>query len=616
MRIRFEPSGVTTQAAAGATLLDAARGAGVEIENVCGGRGTCGKCRVIATGALAPLTALETRGLSEAEVRAGYRLACQAVIQGDAEVVVPEESRLSRVSILADGVQRAMRLEPWATRHTLRIAAATLEDQVSDLENVQRHWPAGAQGSPGRSCPYEFSLGALRELPAALRAQRGEITLTAVDEQVVRISAGRGVARLLGIAFDIGTTTVVGYLMDLESGAQLAVSSLLNPQTRYGDDVVSRIDFATRDAQGLRTLQSEVVGALNKIISATAAAAGVPVSDILAMSVVGNTTMQHLLLGISPEALARAPYVPVVTQALRVRAEDLGLILDSEARVWVLPNIAGWVGADTVGVILSTGMAKQDEIALAIDIGTNGEMVLGSRERLITCSTAAGPAFEGAHLSCGMRAADGAIDVITMDGDVHWHAIGEGAPRGICGSGLVDMVAAMLYTGIIDETGMMQAPEALHADGYAALAQRLSQVGRQREFELVSAAEGAGGRAVKVTQRDVRELQLAKGAIRAGIQILLKELGIGPEGVQKVYLAGAFGNYIRPTSALAIGLIPHFPHAEIVPVGNAAGSGAKLALLSTTARAEATAILRHVEYLELSGRPDFQDEFAEAMAFA
>jgi len=551
---------------------------------------------------------MEARGLTAKELSDGYRLACQATILGDVEVVVPEESRISRVSILSAGVHRAVELRPWIRKQTIRVPEATLERQVADMQNLQ-------QAMGPRYDGLKPTLRALRQLPTALREGNGLVTLLIADGQIVRIDAGAGPDQLLGIAFDIGTTTVVGYLLDLETGAQLSVSSLLNPQTRYGDDVVSRIDFSMRDdGKGLHTLQREIVRAMNQIISDTTKAAGARPEDVLGVAVVGNTTMHHLFLGISPAALARSPYVPAVTEATCVTAKDLGLTIYPEGHVWVLPNIAGWVGADTVGVILATGVHEHEGMALAIDIGTNGEMALGSRERLLTCSTAAGPAFEGAHLSCGMRAADGAIDAVNIDSDVRWHAIGNSAPRGICGSGLVDLVAEMLRAGVIDATGMMQSPEALRSNGAEQLATRLRQ-GRQKEFLLVDASNGAAGRELVVTQRDIRELQLAKGAIRAGIQILMKELGIGPESVTRVYMAGAFGNYIKPSSALAIGLIPHFPNAEIVPVGNAAGSGARMALLSESAREEASRILSHVEYLELSGRPDFQDEFAEAMIF-
>lgn len=608
MKVRFEPFGVTTHIEAGKTLLDAAVAAGVEIESICGGRGTCAKCKVIATRGLSAPNAQELKKLSDAELRSGYRLACQAIIEDDVEVVVPEESRISRVSILQDGIKHNSQFEPWVQRHTLHVPEATLANQISDFENVRNSWRA-ANGTE-----FTPTLRALRQLPGALRARGGHITLVAVDERIVRIEAGDGPERILGIAFDIGTTTVVGYLINLETGEQIAVSSLLNPQTRYGDDVVSRIDFG-QDEENLQTLQRDIVQALNKIIAETAQTASVNTQDIMAMTVVGNTTMHHLFLGISPAALARSPYVPVTIQSLCLRAEELGIGIYPDAQVCVLPNIAGWVGADTVGVILATDLHNHESIALAIDIGTNGEMALGSRERLLTCSTAAGPAFEGAHLSCGMRAADGAIDVVRIDGDVYWHTIGNSAPRGLCGSGLVDLVAAMLDQGIIDNTGMMQNGETLHANGRPKLSERIRQNGRQRDFLLVESEEGAGGRPVIVTQRDVRELQLAKGAIRAGIEILMKELGVGPKDVRRVYLAGAFGNYIKPESALRIGLIPHFPNAEIVPVGNAAGSGAKMALISRSMRRQAERVLEHVEYLELSGRPDFQDEFAQAMVF-
>jgi uncharacterized 2Fe-2S/4Fe-4S cluster protein (DUF4445 family) len=333
------------------------------------------------------------------------------------------------------------------------------------------------------------------------------------------------------------------------------------------------------------------------------------------MTAVGNTTMQHLLLGVDPSALARSPYVPVVAEAVSIPAQRLGLAIHPEAHVWALASIAGWVGADTVAVILATGQHQADEISLAIDIGTNGEMTLGSRQRLVACSTAAGPAFEGAHLSCGMRAASGAIDQVSIDGDVHWRTIENAPPRGICGSGLVDLVAQMLDAEILRESGMMHDAQHLADLGQSALAARIRSEGRHRAFDLVLPQEGADGRPVRVSQRDIRELQLAKGAIRAGIEILLEELGIGHADVARVYLAGAFGNYIRPESALRIGLMPAFPNAEIVPVGNAAGSGAKLALLSQSARDETRGIVRLVEYLELSILPEFQDQFAASMVF-
>jgi len=613
MRVRFQPFGVRAEVGGSATILQVAQRAGVEIEAVCGGRGTCGKCRVIARGPLSPLTAPEQQALSPEEIAQGYRLACQATVRGDIDVVIPEESRRSRVSILSAGAVEEIALDPWVRRIPLRLSAATLADQLPDLENVQQ----AAEAALGRRLC--LSLAALQQLPGAIRAGSGQadagpVTLIEVDDEVIQIHAGAGPPRLLGIAFDIGTTTVVGYLLDLETGEQLAVSSQLNPQTRFGDDVVSRIAHAG-SAEGLAELQRAVLGAVDEIIAATTAQIDARPGDVLALVAVGNTTMHHLLLGIDPTALAQAPYVPVATPAMRVRACELGLSLHPGAAIWLLPNIAGWVGADTVGVILSSRLYEQEELGLAIDIGTNGEMALGSRERLLTCSTAAGPAFEGAQISCGTRAADGAIDRVEINHDVTWHTIGETPPRGLCGSGLVDLIAGMLNTGIVNASGRIEPREKLLEAGRPALAQRIVGAGRNRELELVEPENGAGGRGLRVTQRDVRELQLAKGAIRAGIEILLQELGATADDVRVVYLAGAFGNYISPESALAIGLMPAFRNARIAPIGNAAGTGARMALLSRTERDNASALLAHIEYLELSGRPDFQEHFADAMLF-
>ncbi|MBC7335484.1 MAG: DUF4445 domain-containing protein, partial [Clostridia bacterium] len=380
---------------------------------------------------------------------------------------------------LSAGVERRVDLEPWVSRRVVSIPKPTLAEPSADLVRLEAVW---AKQWPE---PLKPTLRALQQLPLAVRAAEGLVTLLCADDEVVRIEPGQGPPRLLGLALDIGTTTVVGYLLDLETGRQLAVSSLLNPQTRYGDDVVSRIEFSQHEG-GLATLQREIVAAINHIIEETVALAtaagegGISADAILAMTVVGNTTMQHLFLGISPAALAQSPYVPAMTAAQCLRAHELGINIYPDAHVWTLPNIAGWVGADTVGVLLATGIYQDQEIGLAIDIGTNGEMALGSQERLITCSTAAGPAFEGAHLSCGMRAADGAIDAVHMNEDVHWHSIGGAPPRGICGSGLVDLVAEMLRVGVINTAGFMGDGEALRNNGQAKLADRLRQIGRQR----------------------------------------------------------------------------------------------------------------------------------------
>ncbi|NLT74476.1 MAG: DUF4445 domain-containing protein [Chloroflexi bacterium] len=611
MPVRFLPNDAQHEAQSGETILQVAERAGIPIERVCGGRGTCGKCRVVVVeGELSPLTSSERSSLSPEQLSAGYRLACQARVTSSEDVLlrIPAESQVEPVRILSSGTSDVAPQDPWVTRHHLQVPPAGLADQTADLDAVLAVWRSRY------SDPLRLDLSALRQLPAALREEDGRITLIKARDRVIDVRAGHATTPLMGIAFDIGTTTVVGFLMDLETGEELAVASELNPQTKHGDNVIARIEYAESQA-GLESLQAEIVGALNRIIDATTKAEGCAREDVLAATVVGNTTMQHLLLGISPVHLARSPYVPVYTTAQCVAAKDLKLGCHPEACIWLLPNIAGWVGADTVAVLLATGIYLDAEPALAIDIGTNGEMAMGSRERLIACSTAAGPAFEGAHISCGMRASSGAIEQVWVDDEVHWRAIADAPARGVCGSGLVDAISELLRVGVIDNQGRMGNPEALAARGLRHLAHRLQGENRHRVFHLTGSDDSENGSLVSLTQRDVRELQLAKGAVRAGIEIMMKELGLHAEDIRKVYLAGAFGNYIQPSSALGIGLLPSFPNAQLLPVGNAAGSGARQALLSYRACEIASELPSRVEYLELSGRPDFQEEFVEAMLF-
>lgn len=602
----FRPTGQSVRVARGTLLSDAALRAGVAIEQVCGGKGTCGKCRVkLLSGDLGPPTEADRRHLSPAELDEGFRLACQARVASDALVEVGWASAAAGVAILVEGLLAPVPLEPLVKKTCLRVPPATLDHPLADYESLARMLPG--------SEPPRVSLEALRRLPRALRAADGLVTVVHAAGHLLSVEPGDTRDALYGFACDIGTTTVVGYLLDLTTGQRLSVASTLNPQTRFGDDVVSRIGHAGRDAQGLEALRSTIVAAINDLLAQAAAEAGIDRQQVYALSVVGNTTMHHLFLGLSPAALGRSPYVPVVTGPLELPAGDVGLSAHPAARLFVLPNIAGFVGADTVGVLLATRLLHGDGVRLAIDIGTNGEMALGSRARMLSCSTAAGPAFEGAQLTHGMRAADGAIDRVDIDGDVHVHAIGQGPLRGICGSGAVDAIAALRRLEIIDATGRLLSRDEVAARTSPALARRLVRHRQGAAFVLAEAAQTAIGGPIVLTQRDVRQVQLAKGAMRAGVEILLGELGAAPEDVVEVCLAGAFGNYIRPESALTIGLMPRFPRAAITPVGNAAGAGAQMALLSREAWAEAAALTSQVEYIELSLRQDFQQVFAEAM---
>ncbi len=590
-------------------MTAAAAQVGVAIEQVCGGKGTCGKCKVkLLSGALSPLTETERRHLSDQEIASGFRLACQAAVVEDASVEVGWASAAAGVAILVEGLLESVALDPLVRKTTVRVPPATLEDQVADYEALLRALPANDER------PLEPTVDALRLLPGALRAAEGLLTIVRAGKHLISVEPGDTQRSLFGFACDIGTTTVVGYLLDLTSGERVAVASTLNPQTRFGDDVVSRIDVAQRDASGLEALRSAIVEAMNDLIGQTVQQAGIAREQVYALSVVGNTTMHHLFLGLSPEALGRSPYVPVIASPLELRAGDAGLRAHPEARLFVLPNIAGFVGADTVGVLLATRLQNSDQIRLAVDIGTNGEMALGSRSRLLACSTAAGPAFEGAQLTHGMRAADGAIDhVDIVDGDLTIHSIGRGKLRGICGSGTVDAIAALRRLEVIDATGRLLTREEVGAHIGDGLRKRLVSHAHGGAFVLAPTEQTVIGEPIVLTQRDVRQIQLGKGAIRAGIEILMKELAIAPEQVVEVCLAGAFGNYIRPASALTIGLVPPFPRATITPVGNAAGAGAQMALLSRRAWEEAAAFWAQVEYIELSLRQDFQQVFMEAI---
>jgi uncharacterized 2Fe-2S/4Fe-4S cluster protein (DUF4445 family) len=622
-----------------ATLRDAALLAGTPIAGTCGGKGTCGKCRVQTQGDLSPVTPAETRFLSPGDLAAGYRLACQARPLGDvlaSLVAVP-----SAPAILTGG--RPVRIAVAPSVRRLALAVPGPSGTLSDEERVRR--ALAAAGHP-RS---RFSLHALRLLPdrlhQALRLAREtpepagqpgvsgapsvRLLVTLAGDEIVDVEASSLAPRpvptgdppLYGMAFDIGTTTVVGYLLDLATGRQAAVVSCLNPQAAFGADVISRLTLALTDPQGLTRLREAIRLTLNDLITQATAAMGIDRERIYEVTVAGNTAMHHMFLGISPVGLAYAPYSPAVTAPLDLAAADVGLRIAPAGRAYVLPNIAGYVGADTAAVIVATGLDRAKRLKLAIDIGTNGEIVLGSRHRLVCCSTAAGPAFEGARISRGMIASQGAADRVDLAaGDIRLHVIDGGPAVGICGSGLVDLVAILLQAGLVMPSGRFASPRSLPSQIPPALAARLVPGDRGMEFVLHAPAGPQASTAstpsrLTVTQHDLRELQLAKGAMRAGMEVLLRELGVSAEDVTEVYLAGAFGNYVRPASAQAIGLLPHFPNARLTPVGNAAGTGARMALVSTAARRRLARLPARVDYVELAARADFQDIFMQALGF-
>lgn len=611
-RVRFVPVGRDVvdrevYVASGTTVKDAISMADLDLDFPCGGMGKCGKCRIrVREGAFAP-TGTEQKHLGGDEIARGFRLACLANIQGDTVIELPEAPGHK---ILAAGSEKNVRIDPHLVKTYLELEPPSLDDQTPDWERLR----AGLRGA-GRAVGEQVRCELLRDLPQALRRSSWRVTAVTGKDEVLGLEELDTTETMRGLAFDIGTTTVVGYLMDLHTGRELAVVSDLNPQTRYGADVVSRIAFASHQKEGLGKLNEAIVASLNRLTGEAAGQAGIAPEEIYTVSVVGNTCMQHLFLGINPRHLALAPYVPVIKQPAVLAAQELGLHINRAGQVYVLPNIAGYVGSDTVGVLLAAELDRSEEIKLIIDIGTNGEIALGSKKRMIACSAAAGPAFEGSQVSSGMRGAAGAIDHVHFEKGLKVSVIGETEPRGICGSGLLDAVAGLFEQGIIDYRGVIQPPDRLPAGAARYGGGILELENGMRAFLLVDAAKTAHGRPILITQKDIRELQMAKGAIAAGIGVLLERLGIGVDEIGEALLAGAFGSFLDPRSACAIGLIPQALAARVRPIGNAAGSGAKAALLSRGEYRRAGLIADSVEYVELSAYPKFNRLFTGSLYF-
>lgn len=604
-KVTFYPMDKEIEIPVGTPLKKAMDLAEVDFDFPCGGRGRCGKCRLQIRKGSVPPSDSDYDHLDEDELKAGFRLACAVKVQDDLVVELPLAEAEGH-KILVDAAEREMELKPHLRKIYRDVPRPSLKDQQPDWDRLRN-----ALGD--RS--YRISHSALQALPGVLREKKFSCTAVAAGNEVTGVEAGDTTGRMFGMAFDIGTTTVVGYLMDLLTGKQLGVASRMNPQTKYGADVISRITYVGQEAGGLERLQKAIIEAMNRIIEEAVGDAGYVREDVYAVSVVGNSCMHHLFLGLDPKHIALAPYVPVTGSPQDVDARTLGIQINPAGKVYVLPNIAGFVGADTVGVVLATEMDQSSEIRLAIDIGTNGEMVLGTRDRLLACSTAAGPAFEGAQISCGMRGTKGAIDSVQLGEDITYTTIGDGKPKGICGSGLIDAIAVMLAAGIIDHRGRILSGNQLSGTKAERFASRVVKHEGVTSF-LLAAAEGtAHDRPLFITQRDVRELQLAKGAIAAGVEILLEKYGIGPEDVAEVILAGAFGNYLDKHSACAIGLIPSCLEDRVKPVGNAAGTGAKVALLSAAEYRRAARITSFVEYEELAAYPKFTEIFSMALYF-
>ena len=602
--LRFEPSGRQVRVPAGVSVFDAASWNGIAIDSTCGGHGTCKKCKVrMLDGAAAP-SALDIRAFSPDELRDGWRLACRVLADSDARIDVPPLATRPKAATV--GVGRQVILRPAVQKRYLELDEPSLADQRSDIERILD----GVDDLELRP-----DLHALRVAGRALRAADFKVTAVIVDEALIDVQPGDTSGRLFGIAFDLGTTTVVATLLDLSTGTPVAVASALNQQQPFGADVITRISATMMDPDTLARLTALAQQTLAELAAEACAAGGIDPAEVYEVALAGNATMTHIVLGIDPEPLGVAPFILATRLLPEVLAAELGIPAHPRARAVIFPPFGAYVGGDITAGLLASGMDRDARTRLFIDIGTNCEIVLGNRDWLLATAAPAGPAFEGAAIRCGMRAADGAIEVVTMTPDgLELKVIGD-TEAGLCGSGLVDAVTGLVRLGLLDSSGRLVSEERA-AELAPGLADRLTQLGAERVFVLHWLGEpGNVSRSVYLSQRDVRELQFAKAAIATGWRILLEEAGLEPGDIQQVLLAGSFGSYLSPANAIRLGLVPDIPVLRVVSAGNVAGEGAKMALLSVRERAGGLALLEEVRYVELSDRADFNDRFVDQLAF-
>jgi uncharacterized 2Fe-2S/4Fe-4S cluster protein (DUF4445 family) len=603
VRVRFLPDGADVRVPSGTPVFDAASWNGIAIDSTCGGHGTCKKCRVRIAAGEVPIDALDPRAFTPQELREGWRLACRAGARGDLVVEVPPLQTRPKAALA--GVGRHVILRPAVQKRHVVLEEPTMDDQRSD---VQRLLDAIDDLEP------RVALAVVRKLGRTLRDNAFSVTAVIVDEDLIDVEPGDTTDRRYAIAFDIGTTTVVATLLDLDSGQPLAVASMLNRQQPHGADVITRISATMVDQRALSSLTQRAHETVAELVAEVCAAAGVQPHEVYEITVCGNVTMMSLALGIDPEPLSMAPFVVSTHDFGALRAADFGAEVHPHAPAFAFPSLGAYVGGDIVAGMLATGLTRDRRLRLFIDVGTNSEIALGSAERVLATAAPAGPAFEAAQIRCGMRAAEGAIESVRIsDEDIELGVIGDVEPVGICGSGLVDAVAELVHCGLLDHSGRFAPPEDA-AELQPGLAARLEMIGEERVFVLAWRSDQPA-ESVFISQRDIRELQFAKASIATGWGILMRELGVEAGDVTQVLLAGSFGAYLTPLSAVRIGLVPKLALPRIVSAGNVAGEGAKIAALSSRERAEALSILREVEYVELSGRADFNDAFIDQLAF-
>ena len=596
VRLRYLPDGAEVRVPGNTNVFDAASWNGIAIDSTCGGYGTCKKCKVRVVEGELPMTSVDLRAFSIDELRDGWRLACRAQARGDLVVDVPPLQTRPKAAMV--GVGRQVILRPSVQKRYLELDEATLQDQQTDSERI-----LGAI----EDLELRVTLPVVRECGRTLRAADWKVTAVIAGDELIGVEAGDTTGRVFGLAIDLGTTTVVATLIDLLSGTPAGVASMLNKQQPFGADVISRISATMLDPAALAKLQELAQETLRELTAEVCAKGGVDPAEVYEVALAGNATMTQILLGIDPEPVGVAPFIMAAREYPNLRATDLGLALQAQAPAVVFPAFGAYVGGDIVAGLLASGLDRDKRLRLFIDVGTNCEIAIGNAERIVCTAAPAGPAFEAANLRCGMRAADGAIEVVKIrDGKIELGVIGDVEPIGLCGSGIVEVISELVRVKLLDASGRFVTNEVAR-ELQPALADRFIERDGVRMFEVAPE--------VFLSQRDVRELQFAKASISTGWRLLVEELGIEVDEIQQVLLAGSFGSYLSPAAAVRIGMVPKLALPRIVAAGNVAGEGAKMALLSAKERAAALALIDEVEYMELSDRPDFNDRFIDELAF-
>lgn len=601
VQLKFEPSGQDVRVPPGVSVFDAASWNGLAIDSTCGGHGTCKKCKVQILEGQVPVSNLDTRAFTPEQLANGWRLACVAKANSDLKVDVPPLSTRPKAATV--GVGRQVILRPAVHKRFVELKEPSLHDQRMDIERLQ---------DAVEDIEFTTDVSVLKTLPTTLRNASWKVTAVIHDDALIAVEAGDTTAENYGVAFDLGTTTVVATILDLNTGTPVAVQSMLNKQQPFGADVISRISATMMDPNALKLMRDAAVNTLNELLVEACHAAGISSENIYDVAIAGNATMMELLLGIDPEPVGVAPFITVAREWPLLKAREVELRSHPGACVYIFPLFGAYVGGDIVAGALATGMDRDKRVRLLIDVGTNCEIVLSDGDNMLTTAAPAGPAFEAASIACGMRAADGAIEVVHITTDaIQLGVIGDVEPVGICGSGLVDAVYALHNIGLLDDSGRFVTDDEAQRIAPKIADNLITRDNDERAFVL---GESSSGESVYLSQRDVRELQFAKASIATGWRLLLEELNLTDDDVQQVLLAGSFGSYLSPQSAIGIGLVPKLPVMRIVSAGNVAGEGAKLVLLSQAERHGANALLDEVRYVELSDRPDFNDKFMAELA--